>query len=59
MALDRRDIVQMLGRENELIKARNQKLDARLTRQQQAFRALNRLDETMRTMRSSFFKQAD
>ncbi len=54
MAIDRRDIVQMLRRENELLKSRNQKLDARLTRQQQAFRALNRMDETMRTMRSSF-----
>ncbi len=54
MAIDRRDIVQMLRREHELLKSRNQKLDARLTRQQQAFRALNRMDETMRTMRSSF-----
>jgi FtsZ-binding cell division protein ZapB len=54
MAIDRRDIVQMLKRENEVLKARNQTLDARLTRQQQAFRALNRMDETMQTMRSSF-----
>lgn len=54
MAINRRDIVQMLKRENELLKSRNQKLDARLIRQQQAFRALNRMDETMRTMRSSF-----
>ena len=54
MAIDRRDIVEMLRRENELLKARNQQLDARLTRQQQAFRALNRMDETMRSMRSGF-----
>lgn len=54
MAINRRDIVQMLRRENELLKSRNLKLDARLTRQQQAFRALNRMDETMRRMRSSF-----
>jgi len=30
MAIDRRDIVQMLRRENEWLKARNQKLNARL-----------------------------
>ncbi len=54
MTIDRRDIVQMLRRENELLKARNQKLDARLIRQQQAFRALNHMDESMRSMRSSF-----
>jgi len=54
MAIDRRDIVLMLRRENELLKARNQKLDARLIRQQQAFRALNRMVEIMQTMRSSF-----
>ncbi len=54
MAIDRRDIVQMLRRENELLKTRNRQLDARLTRHQQAFRALNRMDETMRAMHSSF-----
>ncbi|MCP4980866.1 MAG: GAF domain-containing protein [Gammaproteobacteria bacterium] len=54
MAIDRRDIVQMLKREIEDLKARNQKLDARIKRHQQAFRALNRMDETMRAMRSSF-----
>ena len=54
MARDRRDIVEMLRHENEFLKARNQKIDARLTRHQQAFRALNRMDETMRAMRSSF-----
>ncbi|MCP4878755.1 MAG: GAF domain-containing protein [Gammaproteobacteria bacterium] len=54
MAIDRRDIVQMLKREIEDLKARNQKLDARIKRHQQAFRALNRMDETMRAMRSGF-----
>ncbi len=54
MAINRRDIVQMLRRENENLKARNRKLEARLTRHQQAFRALNRMDDTMRKMRSSF-----
>ena len=54
MAINRRDIVQMLRRENENLKARNRQLETRLTRHQQAFRALNRMDETMRAMRSSF-----
>ncbi len=54
MAIDRRDIVQMLRRENELLRTRNRKLDARLIRHQQAFRALNRMDETMCSMRTSF-----
>lgn len=54
MARGRRDIVEMLKRENELLKSRNQKLDARLTRQQQAFRAPDRMDESMRSMRTSF-----
>ena len=54
MAIDRRDIVQMLRRENELLRTRNRKLDARLIRHQQAFRALNRMDETMRAMHRSF-----
>jgi signal transduction protein with GAF and PtsI domain len=54
MGINRRDIVQMLRRENDLLKARNQRLDARLIRHQQAFRALNRMDETMRSMRSGF-----
>ena len=53
MAIDRRDIVAMLRRENELLKARNQKLGARLTRHQQAFRALDRMVETMLAMRTS------
>ena len=54
MAKDRRDMVEMLRRENELLKARNQKIDARLVRHQQAFRALNRMDETMQSMRTRF-----
>ncbi len=54
MAINRRDIVQMLRRENELLKTRSHKLEARLIRHQQAFRALNRMDETMRSMRASF-----
>ena len=54
MAKDRRDMVEMLRRENELLKTRNQRIDARLVRHQQAFRALNRMDETMQSMRTHF-----
>ena len=54
MAINRRDIVEMLRRENEDLKSRNQKINTRLIRHQQAFRALNRMDETMRGMRSEF-----
>jgi GAF domain-containing protein len=54
MAKDRRDIVEMLRRENELLKSRHQRTDARLVRHQQAFRALNRMDETMQAMRTRF-----
>lgn len=48
MAIDRRDIVQMLKDEIEALKARNRQISTRLTRHQQAFRALNQMDDTMR-----------
>jgi len=48
MGFNRRDIIQMLRRENELLKTRNQFFKDRLTRYQQAFRALNRMDDTLR-----------
>ena len=54
MAKIRRDTVLMLKRENENLRTRNRRLETRLTRHQQAFRALNRMDETMRAMRPSF-----
>lgn len=54
MGIDRRDIVEMLRRENESLKARNQKLGTQLVRHQQAFRALGRMDEVMREMRRNF-----
>ena len=54
MAIDRRDIVQMLRDENETLKARNQKISIRLTRHQQAFRALNQMDDTMRALSTVF-----
>jgi transcriptional regulator with GAF, ATPase, and Fis domain len=54
MAIERRDIVQMLRDENEALKARNQKISVKLTRHQQAFRALNQMDETMRGLSAVF-----
>lgn len=54
MGINRRDIVQMLRRENDALKARNQKLGTQLIRHRQAFRALERMDEIMRKMRTSF-----
>jgi len=48
MSFNRRDIVQMLRDENESLKARNRQISDRLIRHQQAFRALNRMDDTMR-----------
>jgi GAF domain-containing protein len=54
MSLDRRDIAQMLRDENQRLKNRNQLLSDRIVRQQQAFRALNEMDQTMRNMRDGF-----
>ena len=54
MAIDRGDVVQMLRDENETLKARNQKISIRLTRHQQAFRALNQMDDTMRGISTVF-----
>jgi sigma-B regulation protein RsbU (phosphoserine phosphatase) len=54
MVIERGDIVQMLRDENETLKARNQKISIRLTRHQQAFRALNQMDDTMRELSSAF-----
>ena len=48
MSFNRRDIVQMLRDEIESLKARNRQISDRLIRLQQAFRALNRMDDTMR-----------
>ena len=54
MAIDRRDVVQMLRDENEALKARNQQISVRLTRHQQAFRALIQMDDTMRGLSAVF-----
>lgn len=45
MAINRRDIIQMLRDENELLKARNKQVSKNLARQQQAFRVLNQFCE--------------
>ncbi len=44
MAISRRDIMQMLREENELLKLRNLQVSNKLSRQQQAFRVLNEID---------------
>ena len=54
MAIDRRDVVQMLREENEALKALNQQINVRLTRHQQAFRALIQMDDTMRGLSAVF-----
>lgn len=52
--MDRRDLVEMLRDEIGELKARNRKINGRLIRLQQAFRALDRMSETMREMRAGF-----
>ena len=54
MPIDRRGLVQMLRDENESLKARIQQISIRLTRHQQAFRALNQMDDTMRELSVEF-----
>lgn len=54
MAIDRRDKVQMLRDEIEALKVRNQQISVQLTRHQQAFRALNQMDDTMRGLSTVF-----
>jgi Nif-specific regulatory protein len=44
MAINRRDIIQMLRDENDLLKQRNQQVSKKLARHQQAFRVLAELD---------------
>ncbi len=54
MPIDRRGLVQMLRDENESLKARIQQINIRLTRHQQAFRALNQMDDTMSGLSAKF-----
>ncbi len=54
MPIDRRGLAQMLRDENESLKARIQKISIRLTRHQQAFRALNQMDDTMSGLSAKF-----
>ncbi len=48
MTLQRRDIIEILRDENDLLKERNAQLGTRLARMQLAFRALNRIDDLTR-----------
>ena len=48
MAINRRDIIEILREENELLKKRNHQVSNRLARMQQAFRALNEIEEKTR-----------
>ncbi len=50
MAINRRDIIQILRDENELLKKRNQQVSKNLSRHQQAFRVLNELCETTQSI---------
>lgn len=52
MAISRRDIVEMLRDENELLKLRNQQVSDKLSRQQQAFRALHDIDIMLQELKS-------
>ncbi len=54
MAIDRKDIIQILRDENDLLKARNQQISRKLARQQQAFRVLNRLCEKTRGLDQAY-----
>ena len=54
MPIDRRGLAQMLRDENESLKARIQQISIRLTRHQQAFRALNQMDDTMSGLSAEF-----
>jgi len=50
MAINRRDVIQILRDENELLKKRNQQVSSKLARLQQAFRVLNDIDEKTRKL---------
>lgn len=50
MAINRRDIIQMLRDENDLLKVRNQQVSKKLARHQQAFRVLAELETWTRSM---------
>ena len=54
MPIDSRGLAQMLRDENESLKARIQQISIRLTRHQQAFRALNQMDDTMNGLSAKF-----
>ncbi len=53
MSINRRDIIQMLRDENELLKTRNKQVGNKLARAQQAFRALNDIEQNTRKLTKS------
>lgn len=53
MPINRRDIIQILRDENDLLKTRNQQISSKLAHHQQAFRVLNELCEKTRSYLSS------
>ena len=50
MTINRRDIIQILRDENELLKIRNKQVSSKLSRMQQAFRALTDIERKTRSM---------
>ena len=48
MAINRRDIIQILRDENDLLKIRNKQVSSKLARMQQAFRAITDIDKRTR-----------
>lgn len=53
MPLNRRDILQVVRDENQLLKTRNKQVSKKLAQQQQAFRVLNELCEMTRSLDQS------
>ncbi len=54
MAIDRRDIIQILRDENDLLKARNRQISKKLARSQQAFRVLNQLCDKAQSISDAY-----
>jgi len=54
MAIDRRDIIQILRDENDLLKARNRQISKKLAGSQQAFRVLNQLCDKAQSISDTY-----
>ncbi len=59
MSIDRRNIIQILRDENDLLRARNKQVSAKLARQQQAFRVLTRLCDKTRDLAETYTGPSD